>query len=43
MPHRVAFTALILIVFSTPTNGRAEAPRQFRVWATSCAHVPADI
>ncbi|MBL7038154.1 MAG: LamG domain-containing protein [Pirellulaceae bacterium] len=43
MPHRVVLTALFLIAFSSPPDGRAETPRQFRVWATSCAHVPADI
>ena len=38
---------LILFVFATvvfgPANADAQNSRQFRVWATSCSHVPADI
>lgn len=43
MLYRVALIALILTASLCPAHGQSETPRQFRVWATSCAHVPADI
>jgi len=38
------FALVILAAVLFPTGGEAaDQPRQFNVWATSCAHVPADI
>ncbi|MFV1965946.1 MAG: metallophosphoesterase [Pirellulaceae bacterium] len=43
MLHRSIWAALISVTVSCPAMGRAAPARPFRVWATSCAHVPADI
>ncbi len=43
MCYRVLLIGLILGTVCCPTAAQAEPPRQFRVWAVSCAHVPADI
>jgi hypothetical protein len=42
---RISIPALLtaLLPLSCDNLGAAETTRQFRVWATSCAHVPADI
>lgn len=34
---------LTIMAATTVPLGAQESPREFRVWATSCAHVPADI
>lgn len=39
MKRLAYFLSVLIVTFET----RAAEPRQFHVWATSCAHVPADI
>ena len=34
---------LVLVLFASVIRGADQRPREFRVWATSCSHVPADI
>jgi putative CocE/NonD family hydrolase len=43
MQDRILLASLLLILFTRPTLGEEKEPRKFRVWAASCAHVPADI
>ncbi len=43
LPQQRLSMAMILFAASCPVGIRAETPRQFRVWAVSCSHVPADI
>ncbi|MFT5322247.1 MAG: hypothetical protein ACI8P0_000082 [Planctomycetaceae bacterium] len=42
MRNRLLLTLLILSI-SLRLQGEEKTPREFRVWATSCSHVPADI
>lgn len=43
MLFRTLFVAIALLLLRVPALGGEHAPREFRVWATGCAHVPADI
>ncbi len=43
MKYRSFLAPFWIAILATPFRCSAEEPREFRVWATSCAHVPADI
>ncbi|GEM_PF-75041 len=43
MTNYVILLTSLLSVVAAPVQGAEKSPREFRVWATSCAHVPADI
>lgn len=43
MPCRALLVVCVVLRILTPAPTSAEPPRQFRVWAASCSHVPADI
>ena len=43
MHARIFMTALILTAASASVAAQSAEPREFRVWAVSCSHVPADI
>lgn len=40
---RTSSVVLICLAITMTVEGEDPAPRTFRVWATSCSHVPADI
>jgi putative CocE/NonD family hydrolase len=43
MSSRLLLAVWLLAAYLNPVCGDDRAPAKFRVWATSCAHVPADI
>ncbi len=43
MMKRILYLSVLIAVLAFGLDSGAEEPREFRVWATSCAHVPADI
>ena len=43
MWNRMFATLMFFILCTTPVYSGEKTPRKFRVWATSCSHVPADI
>ncbi len=43
MTTRIPLALLLVGFLTAPVFGLDTTPRQFRVWATSCTHVPADI
>lgn len=43
MNYRNSFRVLLCGLLLVSVPAAADDPREFRVWATSCAHVPADI
>ena len=43
MQNRILLAALLFFALIAPVQGDDQTPHQFRVWATSCSHVPADI
>ena len=40
---RFSIVLLLLLFVATPAHCEEKKPREFRVWATSCSHVPADV